>query len=61
MTPLPSSCASLRFEALRQSLPSLPPSPPLPITYSYVRYSYFGIALNELQGLVLTCTPQQLA
>ncbi|KAI7840440.1 hypothetical protein COHA_005866 [Chlorella ohadii] len=28
---------------------------------SYVRYSYFGIALNELTGLVLTCTPQQLA
>lgn len=28
---------------------------------SYVRYSYFGVALNELQGLVLTCTPQELA
>lgn len=28
---------------------------------SYVRYSYFGIALNELTGLVLTCTPEQLA
>ena len=30
-------------------------------TCSYVRYSYFGIALNELTGLVLTCTPEQLA
>ncbi|KAL4440224.1 hypothetical protein ABPG75_003225 [Micractinium tetrahymenae] len=28
---------------------------------SYVRYSYLGVALNELNGLVLTCTPDQLA
>lgn len=28
---------------------------------SYVRYSYMGIALNELDGLVLSCTPTQLA
>ncbi|KAL4427313.1 hypothetical protein ABPG77_003222 [Micractinium sp. CCAP 211/92] len=28
---------------------------------SYVRYSYMGVALNELNGLVLTCTPDQLA
>ncbi|PSC67254.1 ABC transporter G family [Micractinium conductrix] len=28
---------------------------------SYVRYTYMGVALNELHGLVLTCTPEQLA
>ncbi len=34
--------------------------PPLNVC-SYVRYSYMGVALNELNGLVLTCTPDQLA
>jgi hypothetical protein len=28
---------------------------------SYVKYSYEGISLNELSGLVITCTPEQLA
>lgn len=27
---------------------------------SYVKYAYNGVALNELQGLVLRCTPAQL-
>ena len=28
---------------------------------SYIRYAYTSVALNELDGLVLTCTPEQLA
>ncbi|KIY98214.1 hypothetical protein MNEG_9748 [Monoraphidium neglectum] len=28
---------------------------------SYVKYSYEGVSLNELDGLVVTCTPSQLA
>jgi hypothetical protein len=27
---------------------------------SYVQYTYVGISLNELTGLVITCTPAQL-
>jgi len=27
---------------------------------SYAKYSYVGISLNELHGLVITCTPAQL-
>jgi ATP-binding cassette subfamily G (WHITE) protein 2 len=29
-------------------------------TLSYCKYSYVGIALNELQGLTLTCLPSEL-
>jgi ATP-binding cassette subfamily G (WHITE) protein 2 len=28
---------------------------------SYVKYTYVGISLNELTGLALTCTPEELA
>lgn len=28
---------------------------------SYVKYTYTGISLNELQGLQLSCTPAELA
>lgn len=49
--------AVLRFLCCAHDSNNLAPSR----TCSYVRYSYFGIALNELTGLVLTCTPEQLA
>lgn len=64
------SCAVDLPQAHRTPCSLLPATPPLgPLlsslpqlnVCSYVRYSYMGVALNELNGLVLTCTPDQLA
>lgn len=57
----PGLCAACSGACQPRSAPHQP-NLSLPLSLrSYVRYSYFGIALNELQGLVLTCTPEQLA
>jgi hypothetical protein len=56
------STRSGSWPAPASPLPSLAPCAPGPCPLcSYIRYSYLGVAMNELQGLELTCTSAELA